>query len=799
MKQKIVACAIAAVMGLSCVSALSACTENPKKNPQTVTENDVGMKRKVGIVDDPSSDVCIKVITNHVQRSKDASPVRMEGYGELDYYEVLEPEDMIEITSDYTYITLSWFDNVDPVVLYSPTGRFIFQVPDAPTSNVPQPYDYDATFKKASQHIEAHVSTAEEIATTRNLAVNPYDYVYANEVGNYTATTEQLINESPCLPDGTDELLTYPHAYANRVTENKPIFQARNAIDGVTTTGNNHYAGNYQSWGYGKNDDAELTVYFGREVSIDSLAFVFRSDFTKDSSGKEHDTYWESVKAEFSDGTEEVFTDFEKGGEKQERELGRTVVTSYVRLTGMQSVDSGKDQGWAALTEIEAYGSDIATKNQPATKIYTEMTFGKQQGTVTTNSYHADDIRTFIEGVFKYTMLDPDYGTEAGSWHNGSVHQDCYERSEHNRDGKTEDYGYRWQDGVMYVGMMDAYMTTGQQDILYFLRSIGDMHDWEVNNGNKTNHADYYIMGEMFMLLEQLDPTYNSYKLKHAADNAAWVIEQNAKTNTGFDYSSPTGSMNFWWCDALYMAMNTYTILAQITGKSEYVQAAFDGYNYWKDILYNEEYHLWNRDKATGEFEVKAPSGELAFWSRGNAWVLSALAKQLMYLDAAEYPEIYEQYQTDFVELATAIKNLQRDDGTWNSALCNGGWSGLDGKEITGTAGFLYSFSVGISLGILDFEEFFPATENAWTAISDTCVIKDDENGIKVGYMQTVGKRCDTYKNEAFSKNHTNTFGTGLVLMGASAFMRLCEDYTTPTVENLPEAQGSVIKTYTKA
>ena len=786
---KIVALLTATALGATMLLGAAGCKPKEKF---TVSTNETGMVRKVGEATKPSEDVKIKVITSRVQRSEDASPVRVEGVGEVEYEKAFEPDDMVEITSDYKYITVDWLGD-EPTVLYSPTGRFIFQIPVAPTGSVPQPYDYDAIFKKTSHRIAAHVSTANEIKASRNIAVNPYDYVYANEVGDYTATTEELVNESPCLPEGTDELLTYPHAYANRVTENKPIFQARNAIDGVTVTGNNHYAGNYQSWGYGKNDDAEFTVYFGREVAVSSLSFVLRADYTTDAAGKAHDTHWESVTAEFSDGSTYEFDGFEKGGEKQERSLDKEVKTTFVKLKDMKSVDSGKDQGWAALTELEVTGKDVAVRNEPATKIYTQTTFGRQQGTVTTDEYKSADIRAFIEGVFKYTLLDPDYGTESGSWHNGSVHQDCYERNEHSRNGKTEDFGYRWQDGVMYVGMMDAYMTTGQDDILYFLRNIADMHDWQVNNGSKSNHADYYIMGEMFLLLEQLDPTYTGYKSAHSAENAAWVIEQNARTNTGFDYNSPTGSMNFWWCDALYMAMNTYTILAETTGKSEYVDAAFNAYNYWKDILYNEEYHLWNRDKATGEFEVKSPSGELAFWSRGNAWVLSALAKQLLYLDKTEYPEIYAQYEDDFVELATAIRDLQRDDGTWNAALCYNGWEGLDGKEVTGTAGYLYSFSVGISLGILDFKFFFPSAEAAYNAISDTCVIKDDENGIKVGYMQTVGKRCDTYKSEEFSQNHTNTFGTGLVLMGASAFMRLCSDYVAPTVENLPEAQGSVI------
>lgn len=767
--------------------------QNRQDYPTEERTSDIGFTYRTQKRKNASDKVRIRLITDKVVRKRDSSPILMESYDEMDFDGTLSSHDHIELSSDYCYITLSLF-GMEETVVYSPHGLFLFEIPDEPTSNVPQPYDYDKLFKKTSYHFSARVSTAKEIQKSRNLALNPYDCFYQNERNEYTAKTEELLSDSPCLKDGSDEILGYPHAYANRVTENKPIFYARNAIDGNKLTGNNHYKGNYQSWGCGKNPDSAFSIYFGRKVKLNRLVFTLRND-QSETNGLRHDTYWESFDVVFSNGTRIKMKDFVFTGQPQERELVEEVETDSIRLENFKVHDSGKGQGWAALSEIEAYGKDTKTENLLAEKKTVITSFGKNKMTVKTDKYHSQDIKDFIEKVFRYSMLDPDYGTEKGNYHNGSIHQDCYQRGEHTRNNVIGDYGCNWQDSVFYHGLMDAYMTIGNEDIMYYLKDIGSQFGYKVNkDGSYTNHADWYTLGETFLLMDELEEGTGRYRSLNAISNADTLIKKNRSTNNGFNYSSPKGSMNYWWCDALYMGMNTMTLLGELFEK-DYVQDAYDGYAYWKDILYNKEDHLWNRDKATGEFEVRSPSGEITYWSRGNAWVISALAKQLVYLDEETYPDIYEAYKEDLVDLATALKDYQREDGTWNAAICSNGWEGLDGKETTGTAGFLYALSIGIGLGVLDYDAFFPVAEKAYQALTETCVIKDDENGIKIGYMQTVGKRCDTYQSEDFSRNHTNTFGTGLVLMSASAFMRLCKDYTIPEVESIPDVQGSVIQT----
>ncbi len=51
----------------------------------------------------------------------------------------------------------------------------------------------------------------------------------------------------------------------------------------------------YQSWGINQQADAQITIDFGREIVTDKIALVLRGDYP-------HDSYWEAVTLEFSDG-----------------------------------------------------------------------------------------------------------------------------------------------------------------------------------------------------------------------------------------------------------------------------------------------------------------------------------------------------------------------------------------------------------------------------------------------------------------------------------------------------------------
>jgi len=154
----------------------------------------------------------------------------------------------------------------------------------------------------------------------RNLALNPCD-----------ARTS-----SPTL---------FPHASTNSVSRDAYDFEARNAIDGAISN-RHHGEWPYQSWGPLIRTDLWWKLEFGREVQIDTLRIMLRTDFP-------HDSYWKSAVVEFSDGTSlplemtstSDFQDFHFPAKR----------VSWLRLTHLVSTENR----WSALIEFEAWGNDL--------------------------------------------------------------------------------------------------------------------------------------------------------------------------------------------------------------------------------------------------------------------------------------------------------------------------------------------------------------------------------------------------------------------------------------------------------
>ena len=147
--------------------------------------------------------------------------------------------------------------------------------------------------------------------------------------------------------------------------------------------------------------------------------------------------------------------------------------------------------------------------------------------------------------------------------------------------------------------------------------------------------------------------------------------------------------------------------------------------------LYNPKDGLWWRD-ADFDPPYTEPNGEDSYWSRGNGWVIGALARTLSIIpqDAPHR----EQYIIDLKSMAKALVPIQRKDGFWNVSLHDPTHFG--GKETSGTALFIYAMAYGINNGFLDKETYLPVVEKGWNVI-----IKDalHKNGF-LGYLQSTGK-----------------------------------------------------------
>ena len=172
-----------------------------------------------------------------------------------------------------------------------------------------------------SRHlISARLATDAEIKAYRNLALNVMD---------------QQVNT-----------FCFPHAHANTETRNESVFAARNVVDGVKEN-RSHGEWPYQSWGINQRADAEITVYFGLDGSIDKVVLYLRADFP-------HDNWWKQVTLRFSD-EDTMVCDLVKTGAGQTISFEKRTVR-WGRLEKL--IKSDEPSPFPALTQFEVYGTE---------------------------------------------------------------------------------------------------------------------------------------------------------------------------------------------------------------------------------------------------------------------------------------------------------------------------------------------------------------------------------------------------------------------------------------------------------
>lgn len=138
----------------------------------------------------------------------------------------------------------------------------------------------------------------------------------------------------------------FPHAFANVETRGEAVFAARNAIDGILSN-ESHGEWPYESWGINRQDDAEITLDFGRFVDFDKIVLYTRADFP-------HDNWWVKADITFSDGTTKA-VEMEKSVKPHIFFVEKKNIT-WVKLSNLIKADDPSP--FPALTQIEIYGKD---------------------------------------------------------------------------------------------------------------------------------------------------------------------------------------------------------------------------------------------------------------------------------------------------------------------------------------------------------------------------------------------------------------------------------------------------------
>lgn len=231
-----------------------------------------------------------------------------------------QPGDKIVVHKDHDhkFIWAQLDDSLNPDLLYVPGDSWTYTVPLAEHY---YPSQLDSAFRTKRHYLCVRYADPWEVNAYRNWALNTHDQV--NDSG------------------------AFPHATANVETRGESVFFAKNAIDGKLA---NHSHGGYpfDSWGINSQDDAAITINFGRSVLIDRLRLLFRADFP-------HDNYWKQVSVRFSDGQVKTFTTTNSFEFQEFTFVPKQ--TQSIELFDLIKADDHSE--WPALQQIEAYGFNL--------------------------------------------------------------------------------------------------------------------------------------------------------------------------------------------------------------------------------------------------------------------------------------------------------------------------------------------------------------------------------------------------------------------------------------------------------
>ena len=310
-----------------------------------------------------------------------------------------------------------------------------------------------------------------------------------------------------------------------------------------------------------------------------------------------------------------------------------------------------------------------------------------------------------------------------------------------------------WTRGVYYEGLMALYSVNPRNEYYDYAVKWADFHKWGMRNDDTaTTNSDNYCCAQTYIDLYNLCPE------PHRLRKTIACMEMILNTPENGDWT---------WIDAIQMGMPVLTKMGKLTGDERYFEKAWKMYSSSRDEqgLYNEKEGLWWRDK---DFlpPYKEPNGEDCYWSRGNGWVVAALARVLNDIPADDPHR--KVYVKDFKAMCKALVKCQREDGFWNVSLHDP--DNFGGKELTGTALFIYGMAWGINNGILKESEYYPVVARSWNAMVKDCVHR---NGF-LGYVQGTGKEPKDGQPVTYtSVPDFEDYGAGCFLLAGSEVYKL--------------------------
>ena len=294
-----------------------------------------------------------------------------------------------------------------------------------------------------------------------------------------------------------------------------------------------------------------------------------------------------------------------------------------------------------------------------------------------------------------------------------------------------------WTRGVYFEGLMELVKVecqTGRE--MYetyrsYINNWGEAHEWTPRNGVTTRDADDYCCGQAYLDMGHAGPT------EQCMDHL--IACRNVPQTQG--NGSSEGSFGDWtWIDAIQMGLPVLTKMSRmqrLRGDADWARYAEQGWQMYRASrdsiaggLFNRKHGLWWRDK---DFvpPFTTPNGKQCYWSRGNGWVYAALVRAMETLPQDPH---YNDYLKDYLQMTKALLKRRQPDGYWYVSLDDP--QDFGGKELTGTALFIYGMAWGVRAGVLPANKFCPIIYETWNKMVKDCL---HPNGA-LGYVQGTGK-----------------------------------------------------------
>ncbi|MFC1411991.1 glycoside hydrolase family 88 protein [Streptacidiphilus sp. N1-12] len=313
-----------------------------------------------------------------------------------------------------------------------------------------------------------------------------------------------------------------------------------------------------------------------------------------------------------------------------------------------------------------------------------------------------------------------------------------------------------WANATLMSGLMALYRLTSDPAYLNYVTGWAQSHSYGLNGGNTTRDADSQCAGQAYLDLYDTAPAANKIAAIEACLHNMTYVNQVSKDD------------DWWWVDALHMAMPQFARLGALRGDSGYFDKLHRLYTHTKSAeggpgLYSPTTGLWYRDKNFLPGGIVSPSGKPVVWSRGNGWAAAAHTKVLKALPAGQAN--VAEYRSTLAKLVTAVAQVQRSDGFWNVNLADP--NHFPGPETSGTVFFVYGTAYAIGAGLVDSATYLPVAARAWNGLVATAVHADGS----LGYVQKVGDRPDS--SQPVTSDSTADFGVGGFLLGGTELAAL--------------------------